>query len=144
MREFFQAQKIFIGEVLRTTKTLFSRSTKRSEIAENRNIGNMLTESAENEVRTRYGRQGRPPERYEPGTSETANQNVSYDLENQLSFRTNFVDPEIPKTFEEVLFIPEWYQDMKDEFQSLERNKVCELNELPKSQNLVSENGTSP
>ena len=97
----------------------------------------MLTESAENEVRTRYGRQVRPPERYEPGTSETANQNFSSELENQLSFNTSFVDPEVPKTVEEVLSIPEWYGAMKDEFQSLEKNKVWELTKLLKNKNLV-------
>ena len=80
-----------------------------------------MTESAENEVRTRYGRQ---PERYVPGTKETANQNVSSDLENQLSFHTSFVDPEIPKTIEEALSIPECYQEaLQDDFQSLEKKK---------------------
>ena len=67
---------------------IFEIDERGSEIAENRNVGNVLKESAENEVRTRYGRQVRPSERYEPGTSETAN--VSSDLENQLSFHTNF------------------------------------------------------
>ena len=52
----------------------FERDERGREIAEDRNVGNVLTESAENEVKTRYGRQVRPPERYEPGTSETANQ----------------------------------------------------------------------
>ena len=47
----------------------------------------------------------RPPERYEPGTSETANQTFSSELENQLSFHTSFVDPEVPKTVEEALSI---------------------------------------
>ena len=98
----------------------------------------MLTGSAEIEVRTRYGRQVRPPERYEPGTSETANQSFSSELDNQFSFHTSFVDPEVPKTVEEALSIPEWYQAMKDEFQSLEKNKVRELTKLAKNKNLVS------
>ena len=85
---------------------IFEIDEKGREIAENRNVGNVLTESAENEVRTRYGRQVRPPERYEPGTSETANQNFSSELENQLSFHTSFVDPEVPKTVEEALSLP--------------------------------------
>ena len=80
----------------------------------------MLTESAENDVRTRNGRQVRPPKRYEPGNSETANQNYSSELGNQLSFHTSFVDLEVPKTVEEALSIPEWCQALKDEFQSLE------------------------
>ena len=103
---------------------IFEIDKRGREIAENRNVGNVLTESAENEVRTRNGRQVRPPERYEPGTSETANQNFSSELENQLSFHTSFVDPEVPKTVEEALSIPEWYGSMKDEFESLEKNKV--------------------
>ena len=65
-----------------------------SEKAKNRNVGNVLTERAENEVRTRYGRQVRPRERYEPGTSETANQKLLSELKNQLSFHTSFVNPE--------------------------------------------------
>ena len=86
---------------------IFEIDERGRELAENRNDGNVLTKSAENEVRTRYGRQVRPPERYEPGTSETANQNFSSELENQLSFHTSFVDPEVPKTVEEALSIPE-------------------------------------
>ena len=117
---------------------IFEIDERGREIAENRNVGNVLTESAENEVRTRYGRQVRPPERYEPGTSETANQNFSSELENQLSFHTSFVDPEVRKTVEEALSIPKWYGAMKDEFQSLEKNKVWELTKLPKNKNLVS------
>ena len=50
------------------------------DLAENRKFGNVLTKSAETEVRARYGRQVRPPERYEPGTSETANQIFSFEL----------------------------------------------------------------
>ena len=104
----------------------------------------MLTESAENEDRTRYEWQLRPPERYEPGTSETSNQNFSSELENQLSFHTSFVDPEVPKTVEEAFSIPDWYGAMKDEFQSLEKNKVWELTNLLKNRNLLAENGISP
>ena len=96
---------------------IFEIDERGREIAENRNVGNVLTESADNEVRIRYGRQVRPPERYEPGTSETAYQNLSSELENQLSFHTSFVDPEVPKAVEEALSIPEWYGAMKDEFQ---------------------------
>ena len=62
---------------------IFEINESGSEIAENRNVGYVLTEIAANEVRTvryRYGKQVRPPGRYEPGTSETANQNVSSDL----------------------------------------------------------------
>ena len=44
-----------------------------------------------------------PPERYEAGTSETANENISSQLGNQLSFHTSFVDLEVPKTVEEAL-----------------------------------------
>ena len=75
----------------------------------------MLTESPENEVKTRYGRQVRSPDRYEPCTGETVNRNVSSELENHLSFYTCFVDPEELKTVEEALSNPEWYQAMKDE-----------------------------
>ena len=67
----------------------------------------MLTESAENEVTTRYGRQVKPPEKYEPGTSETANHSFSCEFGNQLSFHTSLVDPEVPETVEEAVYIPE-------------------------------------
>ena len=76
---------------------IFEIDERGREIAENRNVGNVLTKSAENEVRTRYGSQVRPAERYEPGTSETANQNFSSELENQLSFHTSFVTPKYRK-----------------------------------------------
>ena len=76
--------------------------------------------------------------KYEPGISETANQTVSSELENQLSFHTSFFDPEVPKTVEEALSIPEGYQAMKDEFQTLEKNKVWELTKLTSNRYLVS------
>ena len=117
---------------------IFEIDEKGREIAENRYVGIVLTESAENEVRTRYGRQVRPPERYEPGTNESANQNFSSELENQLSFHTSFVDPEVPKTVEEALSLPERFGAMKDDFQSLEKNKVRELTKLPKNKKSVS------
>ena len=86
---------------------IFEIDERGSEIAENRNVGNVLTGSAETEVRTSYGRQVRPPERYELGTSETANQSFSSELENQVSFHTSFVDPAVQKTVVEALSFPE-------------------------------------
>ena len=71
--------------------------------AENRDVGIVLTESEKHEVRTRYRRQIR----YEPGTSVPAKQNFSFELENQLLFHISFVDPEVLKTVEEVLSIPD-------------------------------------
>ena len=40
---------------------VFEIDEKGSDIAENPNVENELTESIENEVKTRYGRQVRPP-----------------------------------------------------------------------------------
>ena len=81
----------------------------------------------------------KPPERRcEQGASETANQIFLSELENQLSFHTSIVDPEVPKTVEEALSIPKCHQDMNDEFQTLEKNKGWELTKLPKNRNLVS------
>ena len=45
--------------------------------------------------------------------------------------------PEVPNTVEETLSIPEWYQALKDEFRSLEKNKVWELTNFPTNRNLV-------
>ena len=60
-------------------------------------------------------------------------------LISKINYRfTQISHPEIPKTVEEALSIPEWYQAMKEEFQSLEKNKVWELSKLPKNRNLVS------
>ena len=41
---------------------IFEIDERGNEITENKNVGNVLTESAEDEVRTRYGRQVRPAE----------------------------------------------------------------------------------
>ena len=71
----------------------------------------------------------RPPERYEPGTSETANLSFLSELENQLPFHTRFVDPEVPKTVEETLSIIIWFQAMKDEFQYLEKKHCLRANQ---------------
>ena len=141
-------ERVFPGRFSRTFLVLrsltngediiFEIDERGCDIAENRIVGNVLTESAEKVVTTRYGRQVIPPERYEPGTSQTANQNVFSEFENQLPFHTSFVDPEVPKTVEIALTFPEWYQAMKDEFQSLEKNKTWDLTRLPRKRNSVS------
>ena len=54
----------------------------------------------------------------------TGNQSFLSELGNQLSLHTSFVDLEEPKTVKEALTTPEWYQAMKDNFQSLVKNKA--------------------
>ena len=45
---------------------------------------------------------------------------------------------ELPKSIEEALSSPEWYRAMKAEYDSLQKNEVWDIVEMPEGKNLVT------
>ena len=90
---------------------------------------------------TRYGRKVKPPNRYAPGTSSNLSYNLGsseFDEIETFAYHSDYVDQELPKSIEEALSSPEWYRAMKAEYDSLQKNEVWDIVEMPEGKNLVT------
>ena len=83
---------------------------------------------------TRYARKVKPPSRYAPGTSSNLSYNLGsseFDEIETFAYHSDYVDQELPKSIEEALSSPEWYRAMKAEYDSLQKNEVWDIVEMP-------------
>ena len=62
----------------------------------------------------------------------------AFDEIETFAYHSNYVDQELPKSIEEALSSPEWYCAMKAEYDSLQKNEVWDIVEMPEGKNLVT------